>query len=699
MDAMTRIERLRKEALDPVVGFHLWNLRFNRRFLSLDTALPLEERYAQAYASALAQAEVSISPDELIVGKADTPLTEEQLAEFLETTAAIAAHHCMDGQDSHMAIDYDLVLSQGLCGIMADIDRHLATETDAKKVRFYRSCRACLEAMAAFADRYAQEAATLAAAETDARRKTELAALADICARVPRYPACTFHEAVQAVHFVTFVLSFLPLKHTFTQYQLGHPDRYLYPYYQADIAAGRLTPDFAQLLLDCLAIQINRRVPHGLSCGYMVGGRDGNGNIVANELTVMGMQVIDDIRLVYPSVGLCYTDGMPDHILDTACTILSHGRSHPAIFNDDVIAAGLKTYGLSEQEAHNYIHSTCVEITPVAASNVWVASPYVNMPQLLLDTLREDYADFESLKAAYFARLDAHIDTTTEDYRRMRRARRDSNINPPLSCFVNDCLEKGVDIEQGGARYNWIMPSFVGVGNAADSLFAVKTALFDEQRVSQAQLRAALADNFENDEALRLYLLNSLPKYGNDDDRVDGFVTEIVDHIVATCRRYPQGVLENSALVPSVFCWIMHERLGSETGATPDGRPQGFPFGDGSGPCQGRERCGPTASVLSSTKWSHKELIGGVAVNMKFAKKTFTADSGRIMRTIIETYLKRGGFEMQINVVDRDTLLAAQQSPEQYRDLVVRIGGYSDYFVTLSPAMQAEVLLRTEHEI
>ena len=150
---------------------------------------------------------------------------------------------------------------------------------------------------------------------------------------------------------------------------------------------------------------------------------------------------------------------------------------------------------------------------------------------------------------------------------------------------------------------------------------------------------------------------------------------------------------------PSVFCWVMHEHFGSETGASPDGRCAGFPLGDGSGPCQGREANGPTASILSSTKWSHKELIGGVAVNMKFSKKAFTEESGQKMLGLVRTYLARGGFELQINVVDRDTLLRAQAEPENYRDLVVRIGGYSDYFVTLSPNMQAEVLLRTEHEL
>lgn len=204
--------------------------------------------------------------------------------------------------------------------------------------------------------------------------------------------------------------------------------------------------------------------------------------------------------------------------------------------------------------------------------------------------------------------------------------------------------------------------------------------------------------NFDGCEAQRLELLNKVDKYGNDVEEADKWCDLLTRHIVAACAAHTP-VLPNARLVPSVFCWEMHAELGLTTGATPDGRKAGFPLGDGSGPAQGRERKGPTASIISSTKWSHKAFIGGVAVNLKFAKSVFTADSCQRMLALVKTYLQRGGFELQINVVDRDTLLEAQKNPEDYQDLVVRIGGYSDYFVKLSPQMQAEVLLRTEHNL
>lgn len=695
-----RLAALRAGALDATHAYNEFYLYFFRCFAENEALGRLEERYADAYRYAFRHMTPVIDDGELIVGKAATPLNEEQQTEWQALRENVAEKVVpIFGQDSHMAIDYELVLTEGLTGIQSRIDAALKTEADADKIAFYRCCRSCLTSVAEFAAKYARLAEEQAASCTDPVRKAELEALASICGKVPFQPASTFWEAVQATHFITFCLSIDPWRFFGAQqYQLGHPDRYLLPYYEQDVANGTLDKETAQLLLDCLAIQINNRVPHGLSSGYMVGGRYPDGSVVANDLTAMGMQVIDDVHLVYPAVGLCVTNETPDELLEQACALLAKGYSHPAIFNDDIITEGLMHYGLPEDEAREYIHSTCVEITPASSSNVWVASPYTNMIQLLLDCLGTEYDSFDALYDAVLANLDEHIRINFEKENSDRIRRTTGSIKPLLSCVVKDCLANGVDIEQGGARYNWIMPSFVGMANLVDALYTIKTLIFDKKELTFAELKTALDADFEGYEKLRLKILNSVPKYGNDVDEIDDYFGKIVDHIVAECRKYTPA-LPNARLIPSVFCWVMHERFGSETGASPDGRRAGFPLGDGSGPCQGREANGPTASILSSTKWSHKELIGGVAVNMKFSKKAFTEESGKKMLGLIRTYLARGGFELQINVVDRDTLLRAQESPEDYRDLVVRIGGYSDYFVTLSPAMQAEVLLRTEHEL
>ncbi len=695
---MKRIEALRTAALQEKINRDDFFYHFYSRY-SGDTENPDLASYADAFYYALENLTPRISDDELIVGKNNPALTEEQRSDFHSkyNPVAMSVNSMAGGQHSHMAIDYELVLASGINGIIAQIDHYAAT-ADGEKRKYYACCRRCLEAVIKYSENYAARARRLAETETDKNRRNELLKLAEICERVPANPAETFYEAVQSVHFVTHCISLNPFRIGYQQYQLGHPDRYLYPYYKHDIERGAITKEYAQLLLDCLGVQINNRVPNGLSSGYMVGGRYSDGTIVQNELTEMCMQVIDDIRLVYPAVGLCYTAGMDERYLEKACEILSHGRSHPAIFNDDIITKGLMCYGVPEKEARNYIHSTCVEITPVASSNVWVASPYTNLPQLLLDLMDGEYNDFDELINALFSHLDERIKTNFERENEQRKRRAEYSLFPLLSCFVNDCLSRGTDIEHGGARYNWIMPSFVGAANLVDSLYAIKTVVFDEKQFTLGELKAILDSNFENSEALRQRLLRALPKYGNDTDSVDGLFGLITEHIIAECRKY-NGVHSNSRLIPSVFCWIMHEQFGTETGATPDGRLAGFPLGDGSGPCQGREMCGPTASIISSTKWAHHELIGGVAVNMKFSKSSLGANSVTTMKNLVKTYLERGGFEMQINVIDKKTLEDAAKNPEAYRDLVVRIGGYSDYFVKLSDAMQKEIILRTEHEI
>ena len=696
-----RIEALRAKALNPCIDYQSGYFDFLYRYRENGALGSKEARYADAYTYALERFAPVIDEGELIVGKPVHPLAEEKRSAW-ENLQAVRDELGVMGQDSHMAIDYELLLKEGTSGVSKKIDFYLNNTKDVKKIDFYNCAKACLKAVETCSDNYAKEARRLAEIESNTTRKEELLQIADMCQRVPKYPATSFYEALQSISFFTYILTFEPsLFHSRLQYQLGHPDRYLLSYYKKDIEEGKIDKEFAQVLIDCLGIQINCRVSHGLSCGYMLGGRDKNGEIIQNELTEMFMQAIDDIRLVFPAVGLCVTKDMDDKYLEQACEILSHGRSHPAIFNDDVISEGLRLYGLSEADSHEYMHSTCVEITPIASSSCWVASPYENMPQLLLDVLEYDYSSMDDLLAQYFNLLEKHVEHNYLVQLEIRRMREEKALCPLLSCFVNNCLELGRDIEQGGGKYQWIMPSFVGISNLVDSLYMLKKVVFDNKEYSLTEIREMLRADFNGYELQRLHFLNDCEKYGNNIDDVDRFFAIIVQKIVELCDKYTNKYAKpnkSNRLIPSAFCWVMHEFFGRGTGATPDGRKKGFPLGDGSGPCQGREKNGPLASILSSTKWSHKELIGGVAVNVKFTPKTFKSNSFKNIKAIIKTFLDRGGFEMQINVVDRETLLDAQLNPKKHEDLVVRIGGYSDYFVKLSPQMQEEVLLRTAHE-
>lgn len=695
---MERIEKLREAALSHTHANDEFYYLFHKKYQELNENSRYL-RYSLAFDFAFSNLTPNISEGELIVGEIKnnlTPAEQEEwnniyfpIADKMETAAG-------GWQHSHMAIDYDLLLSLGLCGIIKKIDGYLAGCAPDKK-EFYLCAKSALLAIVKHSENYAREAERLAQNEESPCRREELLEIARICRSVPQNPASSFFEAVQSVHFITYAISLNPLIIGPLQFQLGRPDRYLYPYYKHDIENGIITKERAMLLLDCLGIQINMRVPRGLSSGYMVGGRDKDGNTVENELTEMLMQVIDDIRLVYPAVGFCYTPKADEKYLATACRIISHGRSHPAIFNDEIISEGLRRWGVPEEQSHSYIHSTCVEITPEASSNVWVASPYLNMAGLLLETLSSEYASFEEHLSALFKLLDEKIEKNLARQNEYRLMRATHAFNPLLSCFVNDCLERGLDIENGGARYNWIMPSFVGVPNLVDSLYALKKVVYEDKKITAAGLKSALDNNFKDDEPLRR-ALSRLPKYGNDLDEVDGLFEVITSHIIEKCKKH-KAMHTEGKLIPSMFCYTKHEKFGRETGATPDGRLASLPLGDGAGPCQGRELEGPTASILSSTKWNHRDFIGGIAVNMKFSKSTLGADSLKIMEALVKAYMERGGFEMQINVIDRETLEKAKLDPEKYRDIVVRIGGYSDYFTKLSREMQNEVIMRTEHSI
>lgn len=720
--ATTRVARLRQRALSFVCsgarsdeGELLWL----RGWIQHGDVSSQLLRRAKARAWQLENTTPVIEEDELLVGRPCyrtlNASEQQELEDGHRMMAAILPR--TGGQGSHMAIDYEKLLRLGISGLLNEIKtRRQSLDLDdpgsLAREQFYQACTTTLQGLAAMARRYAAAAENLSTMTADPIRRQEYAAIASLCAQVPFYPARTFREALQSIHFVTSCLEGL--------YQYGRPDRYLLAYYDHDRAAGVLTEAEAQELIDCLCIQLNMFTAKGLAVGLMVGGCDAEGRDICNDLTRLFLQSIDHTRMAYPGIGLCYTEDTPQEILELSCRLLGKGLTHPALFNDAVITRGLRHYGLPPEEACLYIHSTCVEITPIASSAVWVASPYINLLQLLLDVMADphqmmpageqtqDHAlesaretvsgmTFTDLLFAWRRHLRESIRHEIQAQNVLQMERERHGGDPLVSCFVCDCLANGLDIDQGGARYNWIMPSFIGLANLADSLLALRRLVFEDKRFSLAEMTQILADNFRYHERLRQEIISRIPKYGNDDDEADDIVLQITGWILKETE--PLRTWRGDRIVPSLFCWIMHERFGSQTGASPDGRVCGFPLGDGSGPAQGREQKGPTASILSSTKWVHDWFIGGIAVNLKFSSQTFNDTSRAKMLDLIRTYMARGGFELQINTVDRDTLLQARQHPEPYRDLVVRVGGYSDYFVRLTPAMQDEVILRSEHDL
>ena len=603
------------------------------------------------------------------------------------------------GQTGHCQLDLSRLFTLGIDGLVGEIRSRMETNDQIRR-NVYLSFIYALEGLSRLAENTA-ETAELASLEAAQPRQSELAEMAGICRRIAHQPPHTFRDALQ---LLWLAVQGSQWGERIGLVNPGRLDRTLWPFYQEDIAAGRLTREKALLLIECLYLLLNESIPDGLAISIMVGGRDPAGQDVTNDLSYLCLEAVRRTNLIYPTVGICWHAGTPEALIDLGTELIAQGHKQPAFFNDETIQRGLRLYGVPVQEACDYINSTCVEITPCGSSNVWVASPYFSTGKILLDEIEAQAASenpagsFDIFLAAYRRRLARHIDEAVQVNNADRRVRQKYGGKPLQSVFTRDCLERGRDIDDGGACYNWVECSFVGLANLIDSLYVIREEVFSARRTDLHTLNGVLKANFQGHEKTRQRYLRGHPKYGNDCAPVDSLMQDIMDFIADECTRQriePDG----SPFVPGAFCWIMHEQLGRECGATPDGRVAGFPFADGCGAAQGRELHGPTAAVLSVTSWDPVPLIGGAAFNMRFNKELFnTPDTLPKLKYLVLTFLRRGGFETQINILDHNILREAQMNPENYRDLIVRIGGYSDYFTRLSPQMQAEIILRTEYD-
>lgn len=648
-----------------------------------------------------------IGPDDLLVGRLPSrPLTDEETHRLQVVHRYMGAQPLAGGQSGHMSPDFERLLTIGCRGVQQQIAQAAAALDPADphtppKLAFYKAAHEALEGLCEFAWHYAREAELLAD-ECRGERAAELREIARVCWQVPAYPARTFHEALQAAHFLLLAINVVDGAALTSP---GSIDRWALPYLRSDLRAARLSIERAQELLDCFFLTFNQYIAPGLAIGMLLGGRDPEGRPVENELTWMGLHAIDHTRMAYPSVGLRVHPETDSRLVDLALTMLAEGTTHPALFNDELITRSLLRMGLSPADACDYMNSTCVEITPCGKSNVWVASPYYNLPQILLDMIADIARgrsprprDMESVLAEYDRRLGEHIAAGVAEQNRLRYSCLAHRHFPLASCFVHDCLERGLDIDCGGARYNWIECSFVGLATTADSLEAIRRFVLESGELTWDKLHEMLAANFRGHELWRLRLMHGAAKYGNNQPSVDGLARWIVEAAVRHCQTH--RVVFDGTYEPGLFAWVMHAQLGEQTGATPDGRLAGTALSPGPDPAPGRASSGPTAAILSATSFDHEPLIGGVAFNMRFSPSNLrTSSQRRRLAALIRTYFERGGFQTQITAVDAQTLSDAKAHPEQFADLLVRVAGYSDYFVRLSPTMQEEIIARAELQL
>jgi len=621
----------------------------------------------------------------------------------------------------------DVIYRKGFRDLQADIDRSLAAldylgDPEAyDKQEELKAMRIACGAIIRFAERHAEKALELAAAETDPARREELEAIAEVCSHVPAEAPRTFHEALQAYWFVH--LGVITELNTWDSFNPGHLDQHLHPFYARERDAGTLTEERARELLQCFWVKFNNQ-PAPPKVGVTAaesgtytdfaninnGGVRADGSDAVNDVTYLVLDVIDEMRLLQPSSNIQLSKKNPDRFLKRACRIIRKGWGQPSIFNADVVVEEMVRMGKSVEDARQGGTSGCVE-TGAFGKEAYILTGYFNLPKVLEITLNDgvdprtgktvgvrtgtDWATFEDLFAAYRRQLQFLFDVKMRGANVIDRLYALYMPAPFLSTLIDDCIATGRDYNAGGARYNTTYIMQVGVGTATDGLAAVREHVFERGTCDLGTLRQALAGDFTGHERLQRALWNDSPKYGNDDERADDLLRRLVDtvHGMVEGRPNPRG----GQFRVNYLSTTCHVYFGSVTGATPDGRRAYTPVSDGISPVQGADRLGPTAVMKSAAKMDHVRT-GGTLLNLKFSPQALADETGiDKLASLVRSYFRLDGHHVQFNVVDAATLRAAQAHPEQYRDLIVRVAGYSDYFCDLTKALQDEIIARTEH--
>lgn len=684
-------------------GDRLITLGYLRGYDKHADALTTRIRTSYAEAEELYETKPVIYDDELLLGHLYLPeYTEEEQAEY----DALCDKFCMSAhtllmrppRKDHICLDFDKLLYLGVNGLCNEIKAKLK-EIDlscadlypemekVKRWEFYQCCLIELNAVSDLAARYADEALRLAEEKPEPRKK-ELIRLGNVLKKVPDEPATDFYEAVQSVQFFLSTL--------FGLYPLGRPDRYLYSYYEKDIKSGKLTKEFAQELIDNLCLYVSDRVFSRAACGFIVGGKDENGDLVENDLTYMFLTALDHLKLPDPNGALAVNRETSDTLLEYCAEILSHGTTHPAFYNDDAIASSLvKHYGVDPVDAVNYIHSTCAEISVIGKSKAHSTPFLLDLPKFLVKLTQEKiFSSFDDLYDSYVDALKEGVKLRSLRYAvRILEGARIGNEAMRICTLIDNCIERGKSIYEGGEKYMFEQPIFIGFATAVDSLITIRELVYTQKKFSLEDLTQIVADDFNGNESLRQFIINKLPHYGNDDPVADGMAARLACSLQDIFKG---NVVLWDHMMPGTFSYINHATAGAKMGATFDGRKAGTSYSDGCSAVQGRDVNGPTAMILSLTSWNQSALLGGMVVNMKFGKENLRRKKESFL-AMVRAFMERGGIELQVNVVDRATLEDAIVHPENHRDLIVRIGGYSDYFTRLSSVLQQEIIDRTEY--
>ena len=638
--------------------------------------------------------------------------------EFMEQRAP--GHTVLDGK----------IYVKGLLDFKKDVGAALAgldffADPEAyDKQEELRAMTVSIDAVVAFARRHAARARQLAATEKNPVRKKELERIADVCDWVPAHAPRDFWEALQAYWFIH--LGVIIEYNTWDSFNPGRLDQHLWPFYEKGLADGTLTKDSARELLQAFWVKFNNQ-PAPPKVGITaeesgtytdfalinVGGLKRDGTDGVNELSFLLLDVIEEMRILQPSSMVQISAKGPDAFLLRALRIVRTGFGQPSIFNSDAIVQELVRQGKSVEDARSGGSSGCVE-AGAFGKEAYILTGYFNLPKVFEITLGNGvdprtgkkigletgdpkaFRTFDELFEAFRRQIRHFVDIKVRGSNVIEKLYAECLPAPFLSVLIDDCVQKGKDYHGGGARYNTNYIQGVGVGTITDTLSAIRYNVYDHGHFTMAELLAALETNFVGYESLRQRVLNRTPKFGNDDDYADGLMTRVFEAYFEAVdgRPTPRGGKYRINLLPTT----VHIYFGRMTGATADGRLAGDAVSEGVSPVQGADRKGPTAVIKSLGKMDHVRT-GGTLLNQKFTPQLLADDTGlRGVKDLVRSYFRLMGHHIQFNVVTADTLREAQKAPEKYRDLIVRVAGYSDYFVDCSTELQNEIIRRTEHQ-
>lgn len=666
-------------------------------------------------------------------------LLPDEVSVFMET-GVFGMEGKLNAGDAHLAVNYERLLSEGLKGYeeRTKAFKDALDFTDPESVdknEFYKAVLIVIEAVHHFALRYSRLAKELADKEKDPKRKAELEEMSRICSKVPYEPASSFKEAVQSVWFIQLILQIESNGHSLSY---GRFDQYMYPYYKKEIQDGTMTEEEAGEILTCLWIKtltINkiRSQAHTLSSAgspmyqnVTIGGQTPDKKDAVNELSFAVLQSVAQTRLTQPNLTVRYHRNINKQFFDECIEVMKLGFGMPALNNDEIIIPSFINWGVKEEDAYNYSAIGCVE---TAVPGKWgyrcTGMSYINFPRVLLCAMNNG-VDLTSGKRftkgyGYFKDMDSYEDLLAAWDKTVREMTRYSVIVenvidkaserdvPDILCsaLTDDCIGRGKTIKEGGAVYDFISGLQVGIANMADSLAAIKQLVYEEKKITKEQLWNAILDDFQSPENQKIQemLVNDVPKYGNDNDDVDLLVLEAYDSYLDEIKKYPNTRYQRGPIggirYGGTSSISANVGQGMGTKATPDGRNAFEPLAEGCSPAHNADKNGPTAVFKTVSKLPTEKITGGVLLNQKMTPQMLsTEENKQKLEMLIHTFFNRlHGYHVQYNIVSKETLLDAQVHPEDHKDLIVRVAGYSAFFNVLSKKTQDDIIERTEQTL